>query len=138
MVVMINVFAINRIGVAATLLTTAMVLVGCGRSSDDRVPVPTSDPQIACTSVEGPGASRAAEAAIASARAAWTSIHEKTSSSDVYSPANMAKFEPYTATLNDGVWQVRGTVPPGYLGFVPITSVCKNDEGVSTAWIEVR
>ncbi len=117
--------------IIATSLTTA-----CDSSHDDRVNVPTSEPQVACSSVEGPRASRDAASAIAMAKAAWASTYEKNPSSLVYSPANVAKFEPYVATLKDDVWHVEGTVPPGHHGYVPVTSVCKNDEGVSTAWRE--
>jgi hypothetical protein len=137
MVIMINVYTLNRIGIAVVALIAVFVMAACGQSSDERIPAPASDPPIACSSVEGPRASRDAESAIASAKAAWASTYEKNPSSSVYSPANIARFEPYTAILKEGVWQVKGTVPPGYRGYVPITSVCKNDEAVSTSWIEI-
>jgi hypothetical protein len=91
-----------------------------------------SDHVIASESVETP------EAAIAAARQAWESIHDKASWNHIYSKASTRKFEPYTAVLQNGVWIVRGTNPPGYKGRVLETSVRKSDGSVSVNVVEVR
>ena len=63
------------------------------------------------------------------------SVYEKTQHRGVGSPADIAQFEPYNATLKDGVWHVEGTIPSGYHGSVPVTSVCRNDEGAAVEWV---
>jgi hypothetical protein len=119
------------------LLVLAAACVACNSSVDERVAVPTSQPRVACTSQEGPRAARDAETAIAHAKGVMASVHEKNPSSSIGSPVDIARFEPYRATLKDGVWHVEGTVPPGYRGKVPIISVCKNDEGATAEWVDV-
>jgi hypothetical protein len=123
-------------GVNGAIVAACFLAAACS-PPDDRVVVPGSDPQIACSPEEGPRSSKDEESAIARAKAAWASAHEKNPYGGTYSPANMAKFEPYSATLKDGVWRVQGTVPPGYSGYVPITSVCRNNEGAVVSWIKV-
>lgn len=71
------------------------------------------------------------EAAIAAAKDAWESIHQKTPWSDVYSKSATEKFEPYVATLHDRVWIVRGTFPVGYRGKILETRVSEGDGSVS-------
>ena len=66
------------------------------------------------------------EAAIAVAKAAWPTIYDKTHY-PVYSQEETRKFEPYTATLKDGVWIVKGTIPPGYRGPTLVTKVRVSD-----------
>ena len=83
---------------------------------------------VACASKDAPVTT--AEAAIKSARQAWKSIYEK-NSSDFYSDKGIARFEPYSATFENGVWHVRGTVPPGYQGDVLETTVRQSDGSVS-------
>ena len=92
----------------------------------------------ACTSASGNGAVTTAEEAISRARAAWKSIADKTTWRAVYSKENTAKFEPYTATLQDGTWVVRGTVPPGYHGELLETRVSQKDGQVSVEVTEVK
>jgi len=113
-----------------------LCVVACTPPRNDSVVVPSSDPLVACSQTEGPRSSRDAASAIAHAKGAFAAAFEKTHSAEA-SPANLAKFEPYTAVLKDGVWHVQGTVPPGYFGPVPVASVCKNDEGASLTWLEV-
>lgn len=127
----------QRGGITVLLAVAAVMMSACDSASVERVPVPGSNPQVSCSPVEQPGGSRDAHSAIATAKAAWASIYEKNPSSDNYSPASIARFEPYTATLRGGAWLVTGTVPSGYRGPTAVTSVCRNDEGVSTAWIAV-
>ena len=95
----------------ASIAATSLV-VACHSSDVERVEVPTSDPRIACARVEGPGSSRTPESAIAHAKGARASTYEKNRNGNFYSPANVGKFEPYSATLKDGVWHIQGTVPP--------------------------
>jgi hypothetical protein len=87
--------------------------------------------------VEGARASRDASAAIAQAKAAWIAIHEKDPTNATSAPDYIARFEPYSATLKDGVWHVQGTIPPGFHGRAPVMSVCKNDEGAAAGSIEI-
>jgi hypothetical protein len=69
------------------------------------------------------------DAAIAASRQAWRSISEKTSKSP-FNPASTTRFEPYSATLEDGVWVVHGTVAAGYRGEILITRVRQSDGAV--------
>jgi hypothetical protein len=119
-----------------SLLAAALVASACHPSRDDRVFVSNSDPGIACSPTERPRSSRDAASAIAHAKGAFASVYEKTHSIEA-SPTNIAKFEPYTAVLKDGVWHVQGTAPAGYYGDIPVASVCKNDEGASVTWLKV-
>jgi len=68
--------------------------------------------------------------AIRSAKQAWQSIYEKKRSPE-YSNESRARFEPYTATLEEGVWHIQGTVPPGYSGETLETTVRQSDGAVS-------
>jgi hypothetical protein len=70
-----------------------------------------------------------AHQAIARARAAWREVVEKRSPAPTptFAEENLARFEPFTATLSDGIWEVRGTIPPGYRGYVPEASVRQGD-----------
>jgi hypothetical protein len=57
------------------------------------------------------------QAAVAIAKNSWNSVYDKTRS-PTYSKEETGRFEPYTATLRDGIWTVKGTVPPGYRGAI--------------------
>ncbi len=92
----------------------------------------------ACTSASEGSAVTTPEEAISRARTAWDSIYEKSRWRVVYSKENTAKFEPYTATLEDGTWIVRGTVPRGYHGELLETRVRQKDGQVSVEVIEVK
>jgi hypothetical protein len=72
--------------------------------------------------------------AVARARAAWQSIREKgggNADNSGFSAESIARVEPYTATLKDGEWQVRGTLPPGYAGTVLETTVGACDGSIT-------
>jgi hypothetical protein len=71
---------------------------------------------LACPPHSGTPAVPTADLAIAAAREAWDSIYEKARWHSELSRESTARFEPYTAILTDGVWLVRGTIPPGYHG----------------------
>jgi hypothetical protein len=92
----------------------------------------------ACTSASENDAVTTPNEAISRARSAWKSISEKTTWRAVYSKEQTTKFEPYTATLKDGTWVVRGTVPPGYHGELLETRVRQTDGQVSVEVIEVK
>jgi hypothetical protein len=77
------------------------------------------------------------EAAVASARISWESVYDKTHY-PVYSKAETANLEPYTATLKEGVWTVRGTIPPGYRGYTLVTTVRVSDGTGKVDAIEVN
>jgi len=67
-----------------------------------------------------------AEAAIAKAKSGFASVYYKTRYEN-FAPATVARFEPYTATLTNGEWYVRGTIPSGYRGGVPGAKVRASD-----------
>ena len=73
------------------------------------------------------------EAAVAAAKDAWESISSKATWVETYKRASVAKFEPYTATLMDGVWYVVGTIPLGYHGRMPKALVCESDGSVEAS-----
>jgi hypothetical protein len=119
------------------IVAIGWLAVACDSSTRQRVSVPSSDPAVSCTLVEGPNASKDANAAIARAKATWASIHEKVPTNSISAPEFIVRFEPYSATLKDGVWHVQGTIPPGFHGYAPVMSLCKNDEGASAGSIHV-
>jgi hypothetical protein len=126
----------KHISSTLSVLACTVCAIACTPPRNDRVVVPSSDPRVACSLTEGPRSSPDAASAIAHAKDAFASVYEKTHSSEA-SPANLAKFEPFAATLKDGVWHVQGTVPPEYFGPVPVASVCKNDEGATLTWLKM-
>jgi hypothetical protein len=77
-----------------------------------------------CTSKPGPVTT--AEAAIVEAKSGFASVYFKTHDESL-APETVAHFEPYTATLQDGEWYVRGTVPTAYRGVVPAAKVRASD-----------
>jgi hypothetical protein len=80
-----------------------------------------------------------ADAAIHIARQSWESLNEKMNYRDhVYSKQETTKFEPYTAFLGNGIWTVRGTVPPGFKGQMIETTVRQKDGSVSITVVEVK
>ena len=91
------------------LATVAVLVAAC--SSSKQTPVATPD------------------AAIAAAKAAWVGIYDKTQRPE-YSPGETNKFEPYTATLSNGTWTVKGTVARGYRGETLVTTVRASDGSV--------
>jgi len=119
------------------VLAAALLTVACDSSGDNRMIVPTSDPRVACSVKSGPRASNDAATAINTAKRAWTAIHEKDPTNAESAPDYMAQFEPYSATLKDGVWHVQGTSPPGFHGRAPVMSVCRNDEGAAAGSAKV-
>ena len=70
--------------------------------------------------------------AIERAHGAWTSMNEKKGArEDVFRPAYFERFRPYTATLANGIWTVRWTIPSTYKGMVLETTVRQADGAVS-------
>ncbi len=65
--------------------------------------------------------------AVTRARSAWHSVYRQASWRVVYSPASVARFEPYLATLSDGVWHVIGTPLQATAGRGPEAYVCASD-----------
>lgn len=104
--------------IVPAILVAMLLLAACGPSA-----------------AEGP-VNTPAEA-VARAKTAWASVSEKANWHVAYSKENAAKFEPYTATLENGVWVVRGTVPSGYRGEMPEARVRQSDGQVSVGAIEV-
>lgn len=71
-------------------------------------------------------------AAITAARLSWKSIDEKHNFKTlVYNEKEIAKFEPYTATLVPGEWIVKGTIPLNFRGDTLETTVRERDGLVS-------
>jgi hypothetical protein len=127
---------IGRIGAAiAAFIVSFLGETACSPPAE-RFNVASADPPVACPRMERPRASKDAASAIARAKGAWASTYEK-NRIEAFNPSNSRKLEPYTATLKDGVWHVEGTIPSGYHGYVPVISLCKNDEGMTAAWHKV-
>jgi hypothetical protein len=84
----------------------------------------------ACSTLSTPVTSP--EAAITAARLSWKSIDEKHNFRlTVYNEKEIAKFEPYTATLVQGEWIVKGTIPANFRGETLETTVRERDGVVS-------
>jgi hypothetical protein len=78
------------------------------------------------------------EAAIVAARHSWESLNEKLNYRvPVYSKEEIAKCEPYSATLVDGQWVVRGTIPPHFRGEILETTIRRSDGSASVQVIAV-
>lgn len=76
------------------------------------------------------------EEAIAAARSAWSSIDQKQHGAiPIFSAASIARFEPYAATLSDGVWTVRSMSPAATPGTFPDTIVRADTGKVMVATI---
>ena len=65
------------------------------------------------------------ETAIAIAVAVWKPIYGKDRIEDKI---------PYKATLSDGVWHVRGTLPKRMKGGVPEAEINKDDGRILSVW----
>ncbi len=92
---------------ATTMLLAAAVVLACGAVG----------PQDAYVPVEGYVPT--AEVAIKIAVAVWEPI---------YGAQAIAVEKPYKATLTDGVWTVKGTLPKGYKkGGVALAEISKRD-----------
>jgi hypothetical protein len=76
------------------------------------------------------------EMALAMAHKAWAAVFSKTAS-ETYSADSVRRFEPYSATLDNGVWIVRGHVPDGFHGVVPEARIVQAD-GVVSVGAETR
>jgi hypothetical protein len=91
----------------------------------------------ACSSSDGnDSAVLTAEAAIAKAKESWAGVYQKTHDPTLSEEA-VKRFEPYTATLTDGVWTVRGTVPTDFHGGAPVATVRQAD-GLASVTSERR
>lgn len=69
-------------------------------------------------------------AAIVAAKIAWDALYRAAPTHSAFSPAMVAKGEPYVAILEDGVWHVFGTLPKGTIGGTPEASICAVDGSV--------
>jgi hypothetical protein len=93
---------------------------------------------IACSSPSSRGPVATSVEAISRAKSAWKSIHEKKRQRSVYSDESTAKFGPYTATLEDGLWHVRGTILSDYRGEMLETTVRERDGSVSVTVVQIK
>jgi len=66
------------------------------------------------------------ERALAKANAAWAGVYSKTAE-DAYSPANVRRFSPYSATLEQGTWRVRTAAPADRHGRAPEADILAED-----------
>jgi hypothetical protein len=75
--------------------------------------------------------------AIAAARAAWLSFDQQAppSGQTRFSKDSIARSEPYTATLKDGVWTIRSTSVAGTSEGPPLTTVDAESGKVMTGFI---
>jgi hypothetical protein len=94
-------------------------------------------PLLACSSASNDPVTTP-EVAVQRAKEAWASIHEKATWKTGYSEESTAKFEPYTATLEDGIWVVRGTIPSGYKGKILQTHVRQSDGAVTVTSVQIE
>ena len=90
---------------------------------------------IACDSFGGskPQSIDTPEAAIAAAKGGFQGVYDKASWHSELSPESIARFEPYTATLRDGWWEVVGTRRAGYQGRMPRARVARTDGRVEVS-----
>ena len=72
----------------------------------------------------------------ATAHGSWAAIFAQRAD-ETFSPASIQRFAPYTATLENGTWIVRGTVPADFHGSVPQARV-RADDGVTTVQVVKR
>jgi hypothetical protein len=70
------------------------------------------------------------ERALAKAHAAWAALYAERAD-EVFSPQNIQRFAPYTATLENGTWIVRGTPPTESRGAMPAARI-RADDGATT------
>jgi len=78
------------------------------------------------------------EAAIAAARRTWEALDKKGGGHKEFGPAAIARFEPYTASKQGGVWTVRGTLPRAYHGVALVTTVRQADGGVQVQEVDIN
>jgi hypothetical protein len=71
--------------------------------------------------------------AIAAAKGAWRSIHEKTWYDAHFAPSSIARFEPYRAILQDSVWHVISVSADYSKDDAPEALVCEVDGAVSAS-----
>jgi hypothetical protein len=91
----------------------------------------------ACSSSNGSdGAVLTPEVAIAKAKESWSGVYRKTHDPTL-SEESVKRFEPYTATLADGVWTIRGTMPADFHDGAPIATVRQAD-GLASVTSEKR
>ena len=73
---------------------------------------------------------------MAKAHAAWAALYAERADV-VFSPQNVQRFAPYTATLEDGTWVVRGTPPPDSRDPMPAARI-RAEDGATTVQREDR
>jgi hypothetical protein len=76
------------------------------------------------------------ERALAKAHSSWAAVFAQRAD-ETFSPGSLQRFWPYTATLENGVWTVRGTVPADFHGSTPEARIRAAD-GVTTVQVAER
>ena len=100
------------------LLLAPLVFAACARSPEPREAVTHE------------------ERALAKANAAWAQLYTQRAD-ETFSPKNVQRFAPYTATLENDVWTVHGAVPANVHGAAPAARIRAQD-GVTTVQVEQR
>jgi hypothetical protein len=90
----------------------------------------SADEMVVCSTRE-PAAVSSAQAAIAAARQAWSSVYEKAHWHKSFSPRQVAAAEPFSASLKNGVWFVSGKSLAA--GGSPTAQVCASDGSVAVS-----
>jgi hypothetical protein len=67
--------------------------------------------------------------AITAAKRAWAAVYSKAGWHSNFGQATVARFEPYSAVLRDGIWFVSGVVKDGKRG--PVAYICASDGAAS-------
>ena len=80
-----------------------------------------------------PAAIATEAAAIAAAKEAWRSLHEKVTWDSYFSQNNVARFEPYQAILQGSEWHVVSIQAEAAENHAPEALVCKVDGTVSAS-----
>jgi hypothetical protein len=75
------------------------------------------------------------ERALAKASAAWATVYTQRAD-ETFSSGNIQRFSPYTATLHDGVWLVRGVAAADVHGRMPAARVSASDGTTTVETIE--
>ena len=97
------------------LLIALATVVACQAETPRRPPTPPSED--AQSDSEGSGQVPDAAAAVRLAEAAWRPIFGE----------EIETQRPFTARLEDSVWVVKGTLPPGRIGGVAMARVARRD-----------
>jgi hypothetical protein len=75
------------------------------------------------------------ERALAKANAAWADVYTQRAD-ETFSPQNIRRFAPYTATLESGTWIVRGAAPAEIHGSMPAARIRAADGEITVQRVD--